>query len=74
MEHGVWKGLNYTPVSGDIIFFDWDLDGAADHTGIVDYCDENIVYTIEGNSDDAVKQQSYYTDYKYIFGYASPGY
>ncbi len=74
MEHGVWKGLNYTPVSGDIIFFDWDLDGAADHTGIVDYCDENIVYTIEGNSDDAVKQQSYYTDYKYIFGYASPKY
>ena len=30
---------------GDAIFFDWDLDGSADHVGIVVGTDGSRVYT-----------------------------
>ena len=73
-EHKVWKGRDYTPVSGDIIFFDWEPDGIADHVGIVDYCEDGTVYTIEGNSNDMVRQKSYSLKSKEIFGFASPKY
>ena len=36
-------------------FFDWDLDGSADHVGIVVGTDGSRVYTVEGNSGDACK-------------------
>ena len=73
-EHKVWKGRNYTPVSGDIVFFDWEPDGVADHVGIVDYCEDGMLYTVEGNSNDMVRQRSYSLDSKNIFGFASPKY
>ena len=34
-------------------------DGTCDHVGIVERCDGTTVYTIEGNSGDAVKERSY---------------
>lgn len=37
-------------------FFDWHKDGLADHVGIVERVEENKIYTVEGNSDDAVKK------------------
>ena len=40
---------------GDAIFFDWDLDGSADHVGLVIGRDESRVYTVEGNSGDAAR-------------------
>ena len=43
---------------GDAIFFDWDLDGTADHVGIVIGTDGSRVYTVEGNSGDACKIKS----------------
>ena len=49
-EHNQWRGKNYTPVSGDYIFFDWEPDGVADHIGIVDYVENGYVYTVEGLS------------------------
>ena len=73
-KHKVWKGRDYTPVSGDIVFFDWEPDGVADHVGIVDYCEDGMLYTIEGNSNDMVRQKSYKLDSKKIFGFASPKY
>ena len=47
---------NYAPIPGDLIFFDWELDGSANHVGAVLYVDEgqNAVYTIEGNSGSGV--------------------
>lgn len=33
---GLWKDAEYTPKSGDIIFFDWENDGISDHVGIVE--------------------------------------
>ena len=47
---------------GDIIFFDWadSNDGKADHVGIVEKCEDGIVYTIEGNTrGDICKQNQY---------------
>ncbi len=45
-----WEGASYTPQSGDIIFFDWETDGSADHVGIVKSVSGDIIYTIEGNT------------------------
>ena len=34
-SHGQWGGRDYANIApGDAIFFDWDLDGSADHVGI----------------------------------------
>lgn len=71
---GRWKdGGSYTPVAGTIIFFDWlkkgVRDGVSDHVGIVEKCEDGIVYTIEGNSSDEVKQRSYPIGADDIMGY-----
>ena len=57
------------PTAGSIIFFDWDHDGVSDHVGIVERCDGTTVYTIEGNSGDAVKERSYAISSNSIMGY-----
>ena len=54
---------------GDAIFFDWDLDGSADHVGIVVGTDGSRVYTVEGNSGDTCKIKSYSLTYECIKGY-----
>ena len=51
------------------IFFDWEHDGTCDHVGIVERCDGTTVYTIEGNSGDAVKERSYSISSDSIMGY-----
>lgn len=45
---------------GDIIFFDWESDGTSDHVGIVEKCENEKVYTIEGNSNDDMCRQKEY--------------
>ena len=42
-----------TLLLGTPFSFDWDLDGGADHVGIVIGTDGSKVYTVEGNSGDA---------------------
>lgn len=69
-SHGQWGGRDYANIaSGDAIFFDWDLDGRADHVGIVVGTDGSRVYTVEGNSGDACKIKSYSLTYECIKGY-----
>ena len=69
-SHGQWGGRDYANIApGDAIFFDWDLDGSADHVGIVVGTDGSRVYTVEGNSGDACKIKSYSLTYEYIKGY-----
>jgi len=69
-SHGQWGARGYDNlVPGDAIFFDWDLDGSADHVGIVIGTDGSRVYTIEGNSGDACKIRSYDVNYECIKGY-----
>ena len=69
-SHGQWGGRDYANIApGDAIFFDWDLDGSADHVGIVVGTDGSKVYTVEGNSGDACKVKSYSLTYECIKGY-----
>ena len=69
-SHGQWGARGYENIApGDAIFFDWDLDGSADHVGLVIGRDESRVYTVEGNSGDACKIKSYPLDYSCIKGY-----
>ena len=75
--NGQWQGKDYEPKAGDIIFFDWSNDGQdgdADHVGIVEKCENGVVYTVEGNSGDACRQNSYPVGYYEILGYGCPRY
>ena len=71
---GQWQDRNYEPQAGDIIFFDWGSDGSIDHVGIVEKCENGTVYTVEGNSGDACRQQSYPVGSSSIYGYGVPQY
>ncbi len=69
-SRGQWGARGYENIApGDAIFFDWDLDGSADHVGLVIGTDGSRVYTVEGNSGDACKIKSYPLDYQCIKGY-----
>ena len=69
-SRGQWGARGYENIApGDAIFFDWDLDGSADHVGLVIGTDGQRVYTVEGNSGDACKIKSYSLDYGCIKGY-----
>ena len=71
-----WQDGSFEPSAGQIIFFDWDnkgssgpQDGQADHVGIVEKCENDIVYTIEGNSGDSCRQNQYPVGQYEILGY-----
>ena len=79
---GIWNenGAS-TPKSGDIITFNWDQDsqpnnGFADHIGIVEYVENGLIHTIEGNSGDVgtVKRNVYRIGHGNIRGFATPRY
>lgn len=61
----------YQPQSGDLIFFDTDEDGTADHMGIVDSIDSenDKMQTIEGDVSDCVEYNTYASDDATILGY-----
>ena len=78
-EKEQWIEPTDIPITGDLIFFDWNdggQDGSSDHVGIVEYYDieKNIVHTIEGNSSDECKQREYSKDDNQIMGYGRPLY
>ena len=73
-ERGQWQSSSYEPKSGDIIFFDWQGDGKTDHVGIVDRVENGIIYTVEGNSGDACKQNDYPVGDEDIYGFGLPSY
>ncbi len=76
-EREQWQERTYTPSPGDIIFFDWRDNGVtntADHVGIVEKVVDDRVYTVEGNSGDAVHERDYPIGYDEILGYGVPRY
>lgn len=76
-ERGLWQDNSYEPRPGDIIFFDWDdggQDGESDHVGIVEKVENGRVHTVEGNSGDSCRQNSYPIGYYEIYGYGTPAY
>ena len=66
---GKWKSRGYSPAPGTLIFFDWNGDGTSDHVGIVEKTEGSTVYTVEGNSSNAVNQRSYDINNGTIIGY-----
>ena len=79
-DRGQWQDGSFEPSAGQIIFFDWDnkgssgpQDGQSDHVGIVEKCENGIVYTIEGNSGDSCRQNQYPVGHYEILGYECPG-
>ena len=69
-----WLPNSAVPPAGAIIFFDWEdengvQDGDPDHVGIVERVENGRVYTIEGNSGDACRENSYPLGYYEIYGY-----
>lgn len=76
-SRGQWADNTIEPAPGMIVFFDWNdpngasgpQDGEADHVGIVEKCENGIVYTIEGNSGDSCRQNQYPVGYYEILGY-----
>ena len=73
-DRGQWQDGSFTPEAGQIIFFNWEGDGETDHVGIVERCENGIVYTVEGNSGDACRQRSYPVGSRSIYGYGIPAY
>lgn len=72
---GQFGDKNFTNlVPGDVILFDWEPDGSADHVGIVIGHDGTYVYTVEGNSGDAVKIKQYQIGSSVIYGYGLMNY
>lgn len=70
---GIWRGLQ-KPVSGDIVVFDWQKNGWADHIGFVEAVKGNTITTIEGNTSRQVARRTYnWNDWR-IAGYARPKY
>ena len=64
-----WKTTD--PQPGEIIFFDWILDGKMnpEHVGVVFAADEKWIYTVEGNSNNLVKICKYSVENPYILGF-----
>ena len=73
-ERDQWQGRDYEPMPGDIIFFDWENDGLADHVGIVEKVEDDLIYTIEGNSGDRCCEIHYYLASAPIYGFGLPQY
>ena len=74
IERGQWQGRDYEPLPGDIIFFDWESDGLADHVGIVEKVEDGLIYTVEGNTGDVCAERRYTLRAVSIYGYGLPLY
>jgi len=64
-----WSGKGYSPHTGDVIFFDFQQDGVLDHSGLVESCDGKTITTIEGNSRNSCRRNSYPVGDSRIAGY-----
>ena len=58
---------------GMIIFFDWEPDGKPNHVGIVTKVENGYIYTVEGNSSDAVREKQYSANSNKIYGFGVVG-
>ena len=70
-ERNQWLAHGSIPSEGMIIFFDWDGDNHCDHVGMVEKVDKGIVTTIEGNSNDQVRENTYSVNSNVIMGYGT---
>ena len=72
-ERGRFVDASFVPSTGHFIYFDWNGDRRADHVGIVESVSGGRVYTVEGNSGDRVRRNSYSLTSASILGYGIVG-
>lgn len=71
---------SYTPMNGDIIFYDWqdtgvgDNVGSSDHVGLVVSVNGTTIKVIEGNISNSVGYRTLKVNGRYIRGYGVPDY
>ena len=58
-KKGVVMGIaipkdKWIPKMGDIVFYDWNLNGELDHVGVVETMSKNIIHVLEGNKNNSV--------------------
>lgn len=79
-QKGIWlEDGSITPQSGDIIVFNWNdnvqpNDGWSDHIGYVEYVENGIITTIEGNMHGRVGRRNLKVGHGNIRGFARPRY
>ena len=79
-EQGRWKNADYTPRSGDLVFFDWEeedgsgRDGQAEHVAIVEYVTNDTIHTIEGNTDNEMVERRERPRNEDVLGFGVPNY
>ena len=61
----------YFPSPGDLIFFNYKEENAAEHMAIVELVTDKKIYTIEGNSEKEVRRCEYARDDERIVGYGN---
>ena len=69
-----WNYTNpdgYTPKTGDLLLLDTDNNGNADHAGIVTTADDSTLTAIVGDTDKAVRNNTYNIGSENIKGYVS---
>ena len=71
---------SYTPMMGDIIYYDFDDNGVGDNKGISDHVGivvsvlGNNIKVIEGNKNDSVSYRTIAVNAKYIRGFGCPSF
>ncbi len=67
---GIYQPSNrYSPILGDVVFFDKDKNGNADSTGIVTELNETKITVIEGDYENSVRENVYSLSDLSIIGY-----
>lgn len=77
---GEWTGNdNYTPKPGDLIFYNWnakteaqDVDGLANHVGVVESVANGKITVIEGNKNGKCARLTIKIGWKYIHSFGLP--
>ena len=76
-NHGQWKGKDYVPKTGDIVFFERASDGmtgTADQVGIVEKVQSNSVFVIIGDYEGECVEKIYNLNHSELLGYGVPTY
>ena len=64
----------YVPQPGEIVYFRHGSETISHHVGIVEFAENGILQTIEGNSGGIVKRRRYLLTADRIMGYGTPAY
>ncbi len=76
IEKGQYRNASsgYKPKGGDIVYFDYEGRGVPGHSGIVEFTENGVVHTVEGNRSNEVQKGLYKLDSVAIMGYGTPKY